>query len=101
MRKVSALQAALSANTGKAAPPPAAPVLVQERAALPEPKPEPAGQGRGYREGKVNISAYLSKEYRRSLRMVHAITDRNLETLMAEALNDLFAKYDVPQVRED
>ena len=30
-----------------------------------------------------------------------AVTDKKLEPLLAEALNDLFQKYDVPQIRED
>ena len=53
------------------------------------------------REGKVNVSAWLNPAFKRSLRMVQARTDKKLEPLMAEALNDLFQKYDVPQIRED
>lgn len=53
------------------------------------------------REGKVNVSAWLDPAFKRSLRMVQAVTDKKLEPLLAEALNDLFQKYDVPQIREN
>lgn len=53
------------------------------------------------REGKINISGWLDPAYKRSLRMVQAVSDKKLESLLAEALNDLFAKYNVPQVRGD
>lgn len=53
------------------------------------------------REGKVNVSAWLDPAFKRSLRMVQAVTDKKLEPLLAEALNDLFQKYNVPQIRED
>jgi hypothetical protein len=33
--------------------------------------------------------------------MVRAQTGKKAQQLLAEALNDLFAKYDVPQIRED
>ena len=51
------------------------------------------------RHGKVNVSAWLDPSFKSSLRMVQARQDRNLQALLEEALNDLFAKYDVPQVR--
>lgn len=51
------------------------------------------------RAGKVNVSAWLDPAFKRSLRMVQAITDKKLEPLLAEALNDLFQKYNVPQIR--
>jgi hypothetical protein len=60
---------------------------------------------RGYmapsREGKTNITAYLSPDFKASLRLIQARTGASLQTLIAEALNDLFSKYDVPTVRED
>jgi hypothetical protein len=42
------------------------------------------------RTGQVNISAWLHPDFKSSL-----------QNLMAEALNDLFAKYNVPTIRED
>lgn len=71
--------------------------------ATPEPvKETPTG---GYmapsREGKTNITAYLSPDYKSSLRLIQARTGKSLQTLIAESLNDLFSKYDVPTVRHD
>ncbi len=53
------------------------------------------------REGKVNITAYLVPDYKASLRLIQARTGKSLQTLISEALNDLFTKYDVPTVRGD
>lgn len=95
-KKTSVLQAALSQSGGKTPTP--------EVEANSQPKKEPVTNGTTRppsREGKVNVSAWLAPSYKRSLRMVQAQTDKKLEPLLAEALNDLFAKYDVPQVRED
>jgi hypothetical protein len=50
------------------------------------------------RVGKVMISAYMPKEVRGSFRLIQAQhPDKQMQDLMAEALNDLFAKYNVPQ----
>lgn len=94
------LQAALSGNAGKdrparhEAPPPA-------EGAASAPRSQPATGRPASREGKVNISGWFDPAYKRSLRMIQAATDKKLEPLLAEALNELFAKYDVPQVREE
>ncbi len=53
------------------------------------------------REGKTNITAYLSPDYKASLRLIQAKTGRSLQDLLAESLNDLFGKYDVPMIRHD
>ena len=50
------------------------------------------------RAGKTNLTAYLSQDYKRNMRLIQAKTGRSLQTLIAEALNDLFAKYDVPAI---
>jgi hypothetical protein len=50
------------------------------------------------REGKTPLTAYLSPDYKRSLRLIQAKNGGSLQDLIAEALNDLFAKYDVPTV---
>jgi DNA-binding protein YbaB len=52
------------------------------------------------REGKTNITAYLSPDYKASLRLIQARTGGSLQDLVAEALNDLFRKYDVPTVEQ-
>jgi hypothetical protein len=62
---------------------------------------ERAGYLAPSREGKTNITAYLSPDFKVSLRLIQARTGVSLQTLVAEALNDLFTKYDVPTVRSD
>lgn len=94
-KKASALQAALSQNGGKRS---GLDPVDQER--TPDHMTSPATRPAS-REGKVNISAWLNPDFKRSLRMVQAVTDKKLEVLMAEALNELFAKHNVPQIRED
>jgi hypothetical protein len=91
MSKTGTLQAALSQNTGKS------------KAAVPEtPRMDAPQTGRAQsRAGKDNVSAWLHSDYQTSLRLIHARTGKKKQELVAEALNDLFAKYDVPQVRED
>jgi Antitoxin-like ribbon-helix-helix len=70
-----------------------------------EPAASDAAPGRSYkapsREGKTNITAYLAPDYKASLRLIQSKRNRSLQSLMAEALNDLFAKYDVPTVSEE
>ena len=62
------------------------------------------GNAQGYmapsREGKTNITAYLSPDYKASLRLIQAKSGASLQALIAESLNDLFRKYDVPTVDE-
>lgn len=53
------------------------------------------------RTGKVNITAYLSPDYKSNLRLIQARTGLSLQDLVAESLNDLFQKYDVPAIRTD
>jgi hypothetical protein len=91
-KNIAALQRALRQPSTE---PAAAP-----RAAVPQ--PTGVGEGSGYkapsREGKTNITAYLSPDYKASLRLIQARSNRSLQALLAEALNDLFAKYDVPTI---
>lgn len=53
------------------------------------------------REGKVNITAYLTPAFKSSLRLIQARNNVSLQALIAEALNDLFLKYNVPTVKEE
>jgi hypothetical protein len=50
------------------------------------------------REGKLPITGYLSPDYKASLRLIQAKRGGTTQALLAEALNDLFTKYDVPTV---
>jgi hypothetical protein len=49
------------------------------------------------RQGKVNVSAYFPREVKSSLRLVQAKRGGKVQDLLAEALNLLFAKYNVPE----
>ena len=93
-KKANALQAALSQGRGgRATSEPAQQQPVEQPGSVTQRPPS--------REGKVNVSAWLDPSFKRSLRMVQAVTGKKLEPLVAEALNELFAKYNVPQVREE
>ena len=50
------------------------------------------------RIGKIHLGAYLSPEYKRSLRLVQAQTGSDIQALIAQALNELFRAYNVPVV---
>lgn len=50
------------------------------------------------REGKIHVGAYLSPDFKRSLRLVQAQTGEDVQTLIAKALNDLFRAHNVPVV---
>lgn len=49
------------------------------------------------RVGKTNVTGYFPPEVKTSLRLVQARRPGTLQDILAEALNDLFAKYNVPQ----
>lgn len=49
------------------------------------------------RIGKVNVTGYFPPEVKASLRLVQARRGGTLQGILAEALNDLFAKYSVPE----
>jgi len=96
-KKMQSLQQALSASAAKTAKhpePPAAPAASHP--------PAPATRPRG-RAGQVNISSWMDPNFKSSLRLVQARKGPKceLQDLIAEALNDLFVKYDVPTVSQD
>jgi hypothetical protein len=87
------LQRALSTSSGKTA-------AVAER----EPaNVNPPAARQPSRAGQVNISAWMDANFKASLRLVQARKggSASLQDLMAEALNDLFTKYDVPTIRHE
>jgi peptidoglycan hydrolase-like protein with peptidoglycan-binding domain len=49
------------------------------------------------REGRVNVTGYFPPEVKASIRLVQAKRGGNQQDILAEALNDLFAKYNVPE----
>jgi len=93
MTKLQNLQQALNSSTGKTATPSAAKPASEPPAAYTAPS----------RAGRANITAYLHPDFKASMRLVQARKGGNIsfQTLIAEALNDLFTKYDVPVVMQD
>ena len=72
-----------------------------ERARTPAPAGAAAsgpGKGGSGREGKVHIGAYLNADFKKSLMLVRAQTGQDVQTLIAQALNDLFRAHNVPVV---
>ena len=53
------------------------------------------------REGKIHIGAYLNPDFKRSLRMVQAQTGKDMQELIALALNDLFRGHNVPVIDQE
>ena len=54
------------------------------------------------RAGKLHISAWLSADYKTSLRAIQMKhPNKTLQELLSEALNELYAKYNVPVIREE
>jgi hypothetical protein len=86
-KDLGALQKALEGKKVVAAP-----------ATAPQPMALPAGYKAPSREGKVNVTAYLHPDFKRSLRYIQAKTGASLQELVSEALNDLFDKHQVPTV---
>ena len=87
--KASAIQEQLERAQGRKTPEPGA---ANDQTA---PRHTAKGTGRG---GKVHLGAYLDPDFRKSLRMVQAQTDKDMQALLAEAFNDLFRKYNVPVI---
>jgi hypothetical protein len=52
------------------------------------------------REGKIHIGAYLHPDFKTSLRLVQARTGKDIQGLLADALNELFRFYNVPVVEK-
>lgn len=68
-----------------------APIATRARAAAPTRK-------ESTREGRVMVSGWLPIEARSSFRLIQAKhPEKLMQDLVAEAMNDLFAKYNVPQ----
>jgi hypothetical protein len=90
------LQAALrnsAAGQARGAPTPAAAAVSSP--ARPEAPERPASQPS--RTGKTNVTGYFPPEVKASLRLVQARRGGTLQDILAEALNDVFVKYGVPE----
>jgi hypothetical protein len=86
-----------TAAVGSTAPPAAPPEAVAPvRAAKPAPRP-PSVKAPS-REGKIHIGAYLHPDFKASLRLVQARTGKDIQALIADALNELFRTHNAPVV---
>jgi hypothetical protein len=96
MSKIANLQNALNSSSGRTAP-----VAVADRPVV-APSTR-AARKQPTRAEQVNMSAWLHKDFKKSIRLVQAKKTENatLQDLMAEAFNDLFSKYNVPAVNEE
>ena len=53
------------------------------------------------RVGKVNVTGYFPPAVKSSFRMIQtAHPEKTIQDLLGEAINDLFAKYNVPQTAQ-
>ena len=103
MSKMQGLQQALKNSSGKARIEKPEPVRASNDAAKPAPKVKSPS-----REGKEYTGAWLNPDFGTSLRLVQISKRKNeqgkkvyLDDIFAEALNDLFLKYDVPTVHHE
>ena len=65
------------------------------------PRETAAGSGsatQASRTGKPSVTGYFAPEVRRQLRRLAADNDSTIQALLAEALNDLFAKHGLPEI---
>jgi hypothetical protein len=106
MANLKNLQQAASVAAGKTRPPkapppsPARPAPAPGTPAAPAAVPASASTPKNSRAGKIALTFHLPEDFKRSLRLVQAHRGNGftLELLAAEALNDLFVKYNVPTV---
>ncbi len=92
MSKMSALRQQLDRTAPAAAP---------QAVAANADAPAPATKRSPTRDGKVHIGAYLPTAFKSSLRLVQAQTGKDVQSLVADALNELFHRYQVPTVNQD
>lgn len=72
------------------------PPAVENTTATPAPK---RGTRRPDRAGKTLIGGWFPRSFSSSLRLIQAAhPERSTQALVREALNDLFAKYNVPVI---
>ena len=101
--KMAGLQQALKNSSGKTKIESPKPRAASPDTAKPVPKAKSSS-----RDGKEYTGAWLNPDFGTSLRMVQLGRRKDaqgnkiyLDDLVAEALNDLFLKYDVPTVHHD
>jgi hypothetical protein len=97
-RKVDVLKEGLKAADGRR--PHAVTASGQAVAAAPVASASGGSYKAPSREGRCHIAAVLPPAYKTSIRAVQMKEDRPLQHLLAEALNLLFEKYNVPTVAD-
>lgn len=97
MSKMQNLQTALNRSTGRKAATPERVAVTAASMVVRDGRSRPPG-----RMEQFNLSSWQPKAFKSSLRLVQARKggDPTIQELMAEALNDLFIKYDVPTVNQ-
>ena len=96
-RKVADLRNAMQASAKAAS---------RQRKAVVEPatlveQPQTYPENPHYRPGrahKSNVTGYFPPEVKKQLRMLAAEHETTIQALLAEAMNDLFAKYGKPEI---
>lgn len=94
--KAADLRQAMRASA-KAAPKRTAASPIEQKAPDTETYPDNPHYRPG-RAGKSNVTGYFPQEVKRQLRLMGAEQDKTIQKLLAEALNDLFAKYSKPEI---
>jgi hypothetical protein len=73
-----------------------------DRKAAPSPSPEPARVPKAdrppSRQGAVQIAAFFPEDVRAQLKVVAAEQRRDVQDLLAEAINLIFVKYGKPEI---
>jgi hypothetical protein len=75
--------------------------LAEARQPAPSPTPEAAAPKPSPRAGKKHVGAHLNPAFTSNLLMAKARTGKKIETLIAEALNELFRSLNLPVVEEE
>lgn len=84
-------------SSAKAAPKQTAAATIEKKASEQETYPDNPHYRPG-RADKSNVTGYFPPEVKKQLRLMSAEQDKTIQKLLAEALNDLFAKYGRPEI---
>lgn len=98
MAKTADLRQAMSASAKVAPRREPAPVVAVEAVRAPVKKAEENPHYRPGRANKSNVTGYFPGEVKKQLRLLAAERDTTIQHLLAEALNDLFAKNGKPEI---
>jgi hypothetical protein len=77
------------------------PNLVAAAAMRRDPTPQPVtppAAGQGSRANKTNVTGYFSHEVKEQIRILGAKRRQTTQRMLAEALNDFFAKNGMPEL---